>query len=56
MTMDTKTLVECDDCDVVIPVIVRETGEISPIGTGGTCRSGTHSFDIQSTKILTQNW
>lgn len=50
--MDTKTLVECDDCGAVIPLIVRETGELSPVGTGGTCRSGTHSFTGPSKIIL----
>lgn len=46
-----KLLVECDECDTVIPVVVRDTGGISPLGTGGMCPCGSHTFTIRGQTI-----
>lgn len=50
--MDVTTLVQCDDCDAVIPVIVRATGELQPLGTGGDCLIGHHSFTLRGRRIV----
>lgn len=46
-----KLLVGCDHCDAVIPVVIRKTGEISPVGTGGVCPSESHTFTIRGQTI-----
>lgn len=48
---ETKTLVQCDHCDAVIPVIVRNTGERDPVGTGGECVFGDHAFTFRGERI-----
>lgn len=46
-----KFLAECDECDTVIPVVVRETGEIALVGTGGVCPCGYHTFTIRGQTV-----
>lgn len=50
-TMDTTTLVQCDDCQTVTPVIVRSTGDLHPLGTGGDCITGTHAFSLRGKTV-----
>lgn len=48
---DVTTLVQCDDCCAVIPIVVRATGERRPMGTGGECPVGEHAFRFRGERI-----
>lgn len=52
---DQTLLVECDHCETVIPVVVRETGKPAPIGTGGGCPCGSHAFTVDDDPISLSN-
>lgn len=46
-----KTLAQCDDCDAVIPVVVRQTGKVKPLGTGGDCITDNHTYRLDGKPV-----
>lgn len=48
---EATTLVQREDCGAAIPVIVHATGELQPLGTGGDCPVGRHTFTLHGRTI-----